>query len=112
MAFMMLCHGPEELKNFLYYHINIHLSIQFTMEIESNSHLPFLDIDVHRRPDGSPGHTVCRKPTHTDLYLNAESLHHLVSKHSVLSTLVHGARAIIHRGPNPPCGGAHIEKKN
>jgi hypothetical protein len=35
----------------------------------SEGHLPFLDIDIYKRPDGSLGHTVYRKPTHTNLYL-------------------------------------------
>jgi len=30
----------------------LHRNIQFTMEIERDSHLPFLDIDIYKRPDG------------------------------------------------------------
>jgi hypothetical protein len=33
-------------------------NIQFTMEIEENGHLPFLDIDIYRKRDGSLGHKV------------------------------------------------------
>jgi hypothetical protein len=51
----------------------------------------FLGIDVYRRPDGLLGHRVHRKPTHTNLYLNARSNarshHHLANKLAVLSTL-------------------------
>ncbi|XP_023713951.1 uncharacterized protein LOC111867940 [Cryptotermes secundus] len=64
------------------------------METESEGHLPFLDIDIYRRPDGSLGHRVYRKPTHTNLYLNAKSHHHPSSKQAALSTLVHRARAL------------------
>jgi hypothetical protein len=39
--------------------------------------------------DGSLGHTVYRKPMHTDLYLHAESAHHPAQKNWVLRTLVH-----------------------
>ena len=39
------------------------------MEIEEGGHLPFLDIDIYRRMDGSLGHKVYRKLTHTNLYL-------------------------------------------
>jgi hypothetical protein len=42
-------------------------------------HLPSLDIDKHRRRDGSLGHTVYRKPHHTNLNLNAE-LHHYLAE--------------------------------
>ncbi|KDR19144.1 uncharacterized protein LOC110830199 [Zootermopsis nevadensis] len=76
-------------------HLNsVHESIQFTMETEKDSHLPFLDIDIHRKPDGSLGHKVYRKPTHTDLYLNSDSHHHPSNKQALLSTLVHRARAL------------------
>jgi hypothetical protein len=56
--------------------------------------LPFLDLDIYRRPDGSLGQKVYRKPTHTNLYLNAKSHHHPSNKQAVLSTLIHRARAL------------------
>jgi hypothetical protein len=31
---------------------------QFTMEIKENGHLPFLDIDIYRKRDGSLGHSL------------------------------------------------------
>jgi len=37
---------------------------------------------------------VYRELTHTNLYLNAESHHYSVNKHSILSTLVHKAKAV------------------
>jgi len=80
---------------------NIHPKIQFIMETNSNSHLPFLDIDIYRRPDGSMGHSVYKKPTHTDLYLNVESHHHPTNKHPVLSILIHRARAICYQESLP-----------
>jgi hypothetical protein len=64
------------------------------METESEGHLPFLDLDIYRRPDGSLGHNVYCKPTHTNLYLNAKSHHHPSNKQVVLSTLIHRARAL------------------
>jgi hypothetical protein len=93
-TFVIWPHSPDKLQSFLQ-HLNIiHHSIQFTMETEIDGHLPFLDIDIYRRPDGSLGHKVFRKPTHTNLYLHATSHHHPSNKQSVLSTLVHRARAI------------------
>jgi hypothetical protein len=53
-----------------------------------------LDIDIYRRPDGSLGHRVYHKPTHTNLYFNAGSNDHPSNKEVVLSTLVHRARAL------------------
>jgi hypothetical protein len=64
------------------------------METESEGQLPFLDFDIYRRPEGSLGHKVYRKPTHTNLFLNAESHHHPSNKQAVLSTLIHRTRAL------------------
>jgi hypothetical protein len=64
------------------------------METESEGHLPFVDLDIYRRLDGSLGHKVYRKPTHTNLYLNAKSHHHQSNKQAVLSTLIHKARSL------------------
>jgi hypothetical protein len=93
-TFTIWPHGPDKLKDFLNHLNSIHECIQFTMETESEGHLPFLDIDIYRRPDGSLGHRVYRKATHTNLYLNAGSHHHPSSKQAVLFTLVHRVRAL------------------
>ncbi|XP_063529201.1 uncharacterized protein LOC134740600 [Cydia strobilella] len=58
-------------------HLNsIHSKIKFTMELEKDCSLPFLDVLVKRNPDNTLGRTVYRKPTHTDRYLNGKSHHH------------------------------------
>jgi hypothetical protein len=64
------------------------------MEIEEDGYLPFLDIDIYRKTDGSLGHKVVRKPTHTNLYLHQLSHHNPANKHSVLSSLIHRARSL------------------
>jgi hypothetical protein len=92
-TFVTWPHGKEKLMNFLKYLNGIQNTIQFTMEIE-RGHLPFLDIDIYRKIDGSLGHKVYRKPTHTNLYLHQRSHHHPANKHSVLSSLVHRAKAL------------------
>ena len=62
------------------------------MEIEEG-HLPFLDIDIYRKPDGSLVCMVYCKPTHTNQYLHHNSHHHPANKNSVLSSLIHRAKA-------------------
>ena len=62
--------------------------------MEKEGHLPFLDIDIYRKRDGSLGHKVYRKPTHTNLYLHQNSHHHPTNKQSVLASLIHRAKAL------------------
>ena len=77
------------------YHLNgLHNNIKFTIEIEEGGHLPFLDIDIYRKTDGSLGHKVYVKPTHTTLYLHQLSHHHPANKHLVLSSLIHRAKTL------------------
>jgi hypothetical protein len=64
------------------------------VETESEGHLPFLDLDIYRRPDGSLGQKVYRRPTHANLYLKAKSNHHPSNKQAVLSTLLPRTRAL------------------
>jgi hypothetical protein len=92
--FVIWPHGPGKLSEFLDYLNSIHESIQFTMETERDGHLPFLDNDIHSKPDGSLGHKVYRKPTHTNLYLNSNSHNYPSNKQAVLSTMVHRARSL------------------
>jgi hypothetical protein len=52
-TFIIWQHGPDKLKDFLHHLNSTHQPIQVTMETERESHLPFLDLDTYRRPDGS-----------------------------------------------------------
>jgi hypothetical protein len=93
-TFVIWPHGQEKLTEFLNHLNRLHKKIQFTVEIEEEGHLPFLYFDVYRKTDGSLGHKVCRKPTHTTLYLHQNSHHHPANKQSVLASLIHTAKAL------------------
>ncbi|XP_046388240.1 uncharacterized protein LOC124157496 [Ischnura elegans] len=93
-TFIVWPHGPETLMQFLAHMNNVHPSIKFTMETKKDNRLPFLDILIERRADCSLGHSVHRKPMHTDLYLNGRSHHHPAQKNGVLRTLIHRAKAV------------------
>ena len=77
-------------------HLNsIDHHIQFTKEdSRPDGSMPFLDILITPRQDGSLKTTVYRKPTHTDLYLQWDSNHTITSKYSVVDTLHHRAQVI------------------
>jgi hypothetical protein len=64
------------------------------MELEENKSIPFLDVLIIRKHDGSLGHKVFRKKTHTDSYLHVNSHHHPSQKMGVLYTLARRATRI------------------
>ena len=78
--------------------------IQFTTEdAKPDGSLPFLDTIVLTQPDNSLLTSVYRKPTHTDLYLQWDSHHHLSAKYSVINTLRHRAKTV--------CSSNHLLKE-
>jgi hypothetical protein len=77
---MVWPHGKKPLQDYLCHLNNIHNNIRFTTELEESGPLLFPNVSVKKRIDGKLSHTVFRKPTHTDLYLHADSEHHLAQK--------------------------------
>ncbi|XP_068697470.1 uncharacterized protein [Montipora foliosa] len=76
-------------------HLNsINTSIKFTIEIESEGSIAFLDTKTTRQDDGSITVSVYRKATHTDRYLDFKSHHHPQHKYSVIRTLMDCAKNI------------------
>ena len=76
-------------------HLNsVRLSIKFTIEVEKDGTLPFLDILFWRKDDGSLDNTVYKKPTHTDQYLDFQSHHPPNVKRGLVRCLYDRARAI------------------
>jgi len=54
--------------------------ISSEVEVEENSRIPFLDVLLERKSDGSLLHSVYRKPTHTNQYIHTSSHHHSSQK--------------------------------
>ena len=77
-------------------HLNtIDPNIQFTSEeCRIDGSMPFLDILITLKEDGSLSTTVYRKPTHTDVYLQWDNNHAISSKYSVVGSLHHRAKTI------------------
>ena len=62
--------------------------IKFTVELEENQTLPFLDTSITIEEDGTVSTKVYRKKTHTNQYLNFNSNHHARQKIGIVSTLM------------------------
>ena len=69
--------------------------IKFTMEMEEEGKLAFLDVLLTKKVDGSLGYQVYRKKTHTDRYLHADSHHHPAQKAGVIQTLAYRSKRIL-----------------
>lgn len=94
-CFLVWKHGEEKLGEFVDHINGINPKIQFTVEREDEKkNLPFLDVMLGRRQDGTLSHTVYRKKTNTNRYLNAKSHHHPCHKKSVLHSLITRSRRL------------------
>lgn len=80
-------HAYERLEPFHSHLSNLVDCIQLTNEFESNQQLPFLDVLIIRKNDGTLAHQVFRKTTHMNLYLHALSRHYPTQKMEVLNLL-------------------------
>jgi hypothetical protein len=67
--------------------------IQFTLEVEKNRYLPFLDVGITRL-DSKLITKIYRKPTHTQQYINWNSNHPKNMLLGVLKGLVHRAHVL------------------
>ena len=94
-TFVIWPHGLESLHLFLQFLNSIRPSINFTMELEKEDKLPFLDVLVTRNRLTQTLHTsVYRKPTHTDRYLHYRSYHSPTIKNGIIKTLLHRSTTI------------------
>jgi len=86
-------HGLDKLNEFLSHINSLSQHIKFTIEIEKDNQLPFLD-DLLTKKNGKLSHQVFRKQTHTDKYLHSNSHHHPKQKVGVIKTLATRASRI------------------
>ena len=76
-------------------HLNSqHPDITFTMEIESNGRLPYLDATI-RRNGNRVTTSVHRKPTDTGRYLSFDSHHPVSAKRSTVNALLSRALSVV-----------------
>ncbi|KAK5649593.1 hypothetical protein RI129_000622 [Pyrocoelia pectoralis] len=86
-TFVVWPHGLDNLNKFLQHINNIHPNIQFTMEVESDKKLTFLDMLIERHDDGTFKHKLYRKITYSNRYLNAQSHHHPCQLYGIVKSL-------------------------
>jgi hypothetical protein len=72
----------------------IHPNIRFTCEMESENKLPFLDLILERRSDGSIRRTIYHKPTWNGQYLHFHSYVPINYKRGLVKTLFSRARKL------------------
>lgn len=84
---------PTELSDFLSWLNQLHININFTMEVESDRSIPFLDLRLTRLED-KVVFDIYRKPTQTDYTIGFLSNHHFGHKLSGLQFLVHRLHSI------------------
>ncbi len=90
-------------------HLNsIEETINFTVELESNGELTFLDTTVKHNSNGTLFTTVFRKKTHTDKYLSFASHHPIAHKIAVIKTLFCRANSICGSDQDRNVERAHI----
>ncbi|GJQ69571.1 hypothetical protein Trydic_g6667 [Trypoxylus dichotomus] len=87
-----LVSGRNTLNGFLGHLNSQHSDTKFTMEVEKNGGIPFLNALVTCKLSGRLSHSVYRRPTYTDRYLHVDSHHHPVQMSSVVNSL--GRRAV------------------
>ena len=81
--------SDAEIADFVAHLNGVHPSIRFTVELESDGKLPFLDVLIQKEVDlGKFSTSVYRKPTHTDRYLPWDSCHPRKTRIGVLKTLI------------------------
>jgi len=82
---------------------NLHNSIKFTMETETNNKLNYLDITINRS-DSNLSYSIYRKNTHTSHTIDANSNHPITHK-------LAGLKNMTHRALNTPLTLTEFEKE-
>lgn len=85
-------HGWKELQQFFEYMNSQHHHIQFTLKLERNNSLPFLDILVRKLNIYG-----MQEVTNTNRYLNVKSHYHPTQLQAVTNTLISNSIYLTHQ---------------
>ena len=86
-------HGRQDLDHFLDHLNSRNPAIQYTMELEEDSVLPFLDVKIQKN-EHHLSMSVFRKKTHTDRYLHYTSNHPTNVKRGIVRCLAERAKRV------------------
>lgn len=86
-TFLVWPHGTEKLTDFVTLLNRLHQNIQFTVELEVDGTLLFLDILLKRNSNGTLGCTVLSKSTHTNHYIDSMSHYHRLKNVLLIHTV-------------------------
>lgn len=78
----------ENLQTIFEHINNIHQSVKFTMELEENNILNFLDIKIIRR-NNMLKFGIFRKSTNTNRFITIDSFHHITHKQAAFHSMAH-----------------------
>jgi len=81
-------------EEFLEYLNSINTNIQFTLELQQENKIPFLDIELQIKDDRKLSFSVYRKPTNSGKFLDFDSYHHTTHKRNVILSLKNRAKKI------------------
>ncbi|XP_044760215.1 uncharacterized protein LOC123317673 [Coccinella septempunctata] len=102
--FVILDGIPDDAHALLYFINTLHPRIKFTLELEVNRSINFLDLTISRSEDSSLTFEIYRKKTQTDHIIPAQSCHPRSHKMAAL-------RCYVHRALNFPLSQANREKE-
>ena len=91
---LIISDTKEQTERLLCAFNNAHRNLHMTTEYESSDALPFLDLMLTRKPDGSISRTIYRKATWTGLYTNYNSFTPIKHKRALVRILFYRAREL------------------
>ena len=91
---LIFCDSKQQFEALLEKMNGVHPNLRVTSEFESDGSLPFLDILISRREDGSIKRSVYRKSTWSGQYLHFTSFTPIREKRALVQTLFSRARKI------------------
>ena len=99
----------KNLHRFLEHINSLHSCINLTLEMQKEDKtIPFLYVLLMIQDDGSLGHKVYSKSTHTDSYLHYNSFHHPSIRTSVCKSPINGEKKTICEESNIGCELEHL----